>query len=599
MNPLTIHEAIRFYAESAPDSNAIIGVGEEPITYKVLYEHILRSVAALNQCGIGRQDCTALVLPNGPMLAAAFLSTACASICAPLNPGYTEAEFDFYLSDLNAKALLVPKGNTSPAVFAAAKLNIPVMELSQQENKPEGLFTIQGGENCIPADNGDLAKKSDDALILHTSGTTSRPKIVPLTQKNLCSSAMHIMHTLGLTPADRCLNVMPLFHIHGLMAAVLASMMAGASVACTPGFLATEFYKWLDKFHPTWYTAVPTMHQSILSRARQNGEIIRRNPLRFVRSSSSSLAPVVMNELEGIFNAPVIEAYGMTEASHQMASNPLPPGERKPGSVGRPAGPDIAIMAEDNSKLVPQGEYGEIVIRGPNVTLGYRNNPEANKKSFTDGWFRTGDQGFFDGDGYLYITGRLKEIINRGGEKISPREVDEVLLEHPAVAQAVTFGMPDPDLGEEIAAAVVLSDPQVTDGELRRHAAARLAPFKVPARIIRLEEIPKGSTGKIQRIGLAAKLGLSGEPVKQSREVILPPRTETEGKICSVWMEVLDIKEAGVNQRFRDLGGDSMLATLVHLKLESIFNCSIPLIDLFGASTIAEQAGLVDGIVCG
>ncbi len=599
MNSLTIHEAIRNIAEHTPDTAAIIGLQNSPITYKLLYEHIVSSVAALNKYGIGRQDCAALVLPNGPMLAAAFLSTSCACACAPLNPGYTEAEFDFYLSDLNARALLIQKGSSSPAILAATRLNIQVLELSQLKNQPEGIYTIEGGGHYPAASEGGLAKKSDDALILHTSGTTSRPKIVPLTQKNLCSSAHHIMTTLNLTPADRCMNIMPLFHIHGLMAAVLATTMAGASVACTPGFLATEFYKWLELFRPTWYTAVPTMHQSILSRSDQNKETINRNPLRFLRSSSSSLAPATMKGLEQTFHAPVIESYGMTEASHQMASNPLPPRERKPGSVGLPAGPKIAIMSEDDSMLLPPGKLGEIVIQGSNVTLGYRNNPLANQKSYIDGWFRTGDQGYFDKDGYLFITGRLKEIINRGGEKISPREVDEVLLDHPAVIQAVTFGIPDINLGEDIAVAVVLNDPKVTDSDLRRHIAARLAPFKVPAQIIRLDEIPKGSTGKIQRIGLAEKLGLfldTGIP-SQSQSVIIPPRTNTEKIICEVWMQVLDKAEVGVNQRFRDLGGDSMLATLIHIKLEAIFNRSILLIDLFGAPTVADQAVVLDGTI--
>jgi acyl-CoA synthetase (AMP-forming)/AMP-acid ligase II len=264
----------------------------------------------------------------------------------------------------------------------------------------------------------------------------------------------------------------------------------------------------MDEARPTWYTAVPTMHQAILSRAPKNTEVIRRNPLRFLRSSSSSIPPQVIRELEEVFGAPLIESYGMTEATHQMASNPLPPGVRKPGSVGVAAGPEVAIMAEDG-RLLPRGETGEIVIRGPNVTAGYESNPKANAEAFVDGWFRTGDQGVMDADGYVSITGRLKEIINRGGEKVSPREIDELLMDHPAVAQVVCFGMPHAKLGEEVAAAVVLREgQQATERELQEFVGKRAADFKVPKRILLLDEIPKGATGKLQRIGLAQKLGL-------------------------------------------------------------------------------------------
>jgi acyl-CoA synthetase (AMP-forming)/AMP-acid ligase II len=283
-------------------------------------------------------------------------------------------------------------------------------------------------------------------------------------------------------------------------------------VYCTPGFNALKFFGWMDEAHPTWFTAVPTMHQAIVSRASKNADVIARHPLRFLRSSSSSMPPQVIKEVEATFKAPLIESYGMTEATHQMASNPLPPGLRKPGTVGRAAGPEVAIMAEDGT-LLPRGtgleNTGEIVIRGPNVTVGYENNPKANAEGFRDGWFRTGDQGVMDEDGYITITGRLKEIINRGGEKVSPREVDEILMDHPAVAQVVCFGMPHAKLGEEVAAVVVLREgQQVTERELQTFVGGRAADYKVPKKILFMDEIPKGATGKLQRIGLAQKLGL-------------------------------------------------------------------------------------------
>jgi acyl-CoA synthetase (AMP-forming)/AMP-acid ligase II len=251
------------------------------------------------------------------------------------------------------------------------------------------------------------------------------------------------------------------------------------------------------------------MYQAILARGERQRALIERHPFRFLRSSSSSLPPQVMAALEDLFGCPVIESYGMTEATHQMTSNPLPPRARRSGSVGISAGPEVAIL-DDRGQILPPGGTGEVCIRGPNVSPGYVDNPAANAAAFTDGWFRTGDQGIMDGEGYLTITGRLKEIINRGGEKISPREVDEVLMDHPAVAQVVTFAMPHEKLGEDVAAAVVLREGQsLGEQALRDFAAKRLADFKVPRKILFLAEIPKGATGKLQRIGLAAKLGLA------------------------------------------------------------------------------------------
>jgi len=345
-------------------------------------------------------------------------------------------------------------------------------------------------------------------MVLHTSGTTSRPKIVPLSQRNLCASARNIRQSLQFQPSDCGLNIMPLFHIHGLIAGVLAPLSAGSQVFCTPGFNALKFFAWMDEAAPSWYTAVPTMHQAILSRAGKNAEVIAHHPLRFMRSSSSSMPPQVIAELEQVFGAPLIEAYGMTEATHQMCCNPLPPATRKPGTVGVAAGPEVAIM-NAGGQILPNGETGEIVIRGANVTAGYQSNPGANAEAFSHGWFRTGDQGVMDAEGYVSITGRLKEIINRGGEKISPREVDEALMDHAAVAQVVCFGMPHAKLGEDVAAVVVLREgAAASERELQDFVSQRLADFKVPRKILFMDEIPKGATGKLQRIGLAQKLGL-------------------------------------------------------------------------------------------
>ena len=494
----------------AENDAAIMAPGGTPLTYGALRRQVRGIVSALNERGIGANDRVAIVLDNGPEMATAFLCVGAGATAAPLNPGYRADEFEFYLTDLRAKLLVVAAGKESPAIAVAAKLGVPVAHLVATPERGAGSFeldfptTLTATGPTTPR----LANPDEIALVLHTSGTTSRPKIVPLAQRNVCASAKNIRGTLSLTNKDTGLIVMPLFHIHGLIAALLAPLSAGGTVWCTPGFNALKFFAWLSEAKPTWYTAVPTMHQAILLRAPKNEAIVAESRLRFVRSSSSSLPPTVLADLERVFRTRVAEAYGMTEAAHQMASNPLPPRERKPGTVGLAAGPEVRVV-DEQGKTVAVGARGEIVIRGANVMTAYENNPAANETAFIDGWFRTGDVGTMDDEGYLSIVGRLKEIINRGGEKISPREVDEIIMEHPAVHQCVTFAMPHDMLGEEVAAAIVLREGQTAnEKELRAFAAVKLADYKVPKKILIVKEIPVGATGKLQRIGLAAKLGL-------------------------------------------------------------------------------------------
>jgi len=509
----TLTELLSAGADAAP---AIGAPGAPDLDYRQLRALIIRTVATLNGFGIGRNDRVAIVLKNSLEAGSAFLAVACGATAAPLNPGYRSDEFAFNLPDLGARALIVEAGSDSPAIEIAEKSGIAVIDLTPTPERGAGSFALSlrgdapvhgiapGGLGL-----GGFAEAHDVALILHTSGSTARPKLVPLTQANIAASAGNISAALQFSAGDRGLNIMPLFHIHGLIAGLLAPLSTGSYVFCPPAFNALRFFGWMDEARPTWYTAVPTMHQTILSRAGHNKEIIARNPLRLLRSSSSSIPPQVIRELEQTFNAPLIEAYGMTEAAHQMCCNPLPPKVRKPGTVGVSAGPEVAIM-DEHGRILAHGAIGEIVIRGANVTAGYENNPRANAENFTNGWFRTGDQGVIDDQGYVSITGRLKEIINRGSEKFSPREVDEVLMDHPAVAQVVTFAIPHEKLGEEPGAVVVLRPGmEASERELREFAGLHLADFKVPRKILFMADLPKGPTGKLQRIGLAQKLGLA------------------------------------------------------------------------------------------
>ena len=493
---------------------ALVTIDGEILDHGGLVREVDRLANALRDAGLGPKDRIAVALPNGPEMALVLLAVMSVGCVAPLNPNYREEEFRFYLEDLGARAMITLPGQPK-AAYAALPEKTRSIELlgsalsidfvpSGESTRPSGESTRPGGRDASDGRPG----PDDQALVLHTSGTTSRPKIVPLRHRNLVASAKNIAGSLALTSADRSLTVMPLFHIHGIMSGLLAPLSVGGSVICTPGFDAFGFHRWVDELKPTYYSAVPTMHQMVLARAHGP----RPTTLRFVRSSSASLPPPVFESLRRLFDVPVVEAYGMTEASHQMASNPLD--RQKVGSVGMATGIEITILDSENN-ILPPGTRGEVAIKGRTVVDGYENNPAANEAAFTDGWFRTGDEGMLDEEGYLSLTGRLKELINRGGEKISPLEIDAVLLEHPAISQAVAFAIPHPKLGEEVGAAVVLREAasgevvEVGERELRAHVSGRLAAFKVPRQILFVAEIPKGPTGKVQRIGLAERLGVS------------------------------------------------------------------------------------------
>jgi acyl-CoA synthetase (AMP-forming)/AMP-acid ligase II len=491
-----------------PAAAALMAPDRAPLSFAGLANLVDQLCGDLARRGVRRGTAVGIVLPNGPEMASCFLAVSALATAAPLNPAYGEDEFRFYLGDLDVKLLLCGQGMGDAARNAARSLGIPVLDVVVTESAKAGEFVLSGEAELAAPGEAQLNGPDDFVLVLHTSGTTARPKIVGLRQRNLKASMANIARTLALSGNDTCFNVMPLFHIHGLMAALSAQLAVGGAVVCTPGFNVLKFYGWLGDFRPSWYSAVPTMHQAILARAARNGDIIAAARLRFIRSSSAALPDAVFRDLERVFGCPVVEAYGMTEAAHQMTSKGLPPARRKPGSVGLPAGPEVTIL-DDKGTILPAGEKGEIAVRGANIHDGYLNNPVANEAAFTDGWFRTGDQGLIDGDGDLKITGRLKEIINRGGEKISPLEVDNVLLDHPLVAQAVTFAVPHAMLGEEVGAAIVLAEGATADAEqIRDFARSRIVEFKVPRHILFLQEIPKGPTGKIQRVGLAGRLGL-------------------------------------------------------------------------------------------
>ncbi len=565
-----------------PGRPAVLAPGRAPLGYGSLGVQLEQTVAGLARAGFGDGGRIAMLLPNGPEAAVATIAVAAHATCVPLNPAYGEDDLRFYLEDSGAGALIVPSADTGPGRRVAASLGLAVIDLSFDPSWPAGRFVLDVSRSATrePPAPGTVRSGRDVALILHTSGTTARPKIVPLSQANLASSARAIARHLALSPGDRGLNVMPLFHIHGLVGSLLASIAAGASLVCTPGFDDERFFEWVAAFEPTWYTAVPTIHQAILARGARYRAVAPAHRFRLVRSSSASLPPQLLGELERLFDAPVIEAYGMTEAAHHMASNPLPPAVRKPGSVGVPAGADIVVLDREGRPVEP-GDEGEIAVRGPGVTVGYEANPAANAAAFDDGWLRTGDLGRFDADGYLQIAGRLKEIVNRGGEKISPREVDEALLEHPDVAQAVAFATPHPSLEEDLVAAVVLRPGTPEDEQaLRAYLFGRLPDFKVPSQLLFVDAIPKGPTGKVQRTTLHRVFG------HRLVRPFEPPADELEQVVAESVQSVLAIAGVGRRDNFFGLGCDSLSGVRIVARVNDQLGLAMAIGDLFRHPTV-------------
>jgi acyl-CoA synthetase (AMP-forming)/AMP-acid ligase II/thioesterase domain-containing protein/acyl carrier protein len=573
------------FADRTPHAIAMLGPDYHSITYSQLLASIQNIVDLFLQSGLEKKNRVALVSRDGPEMATLFLAISGVMTCAPLNPNYTYEEYKFYLSDLKTDALIV-NDEILPAIKAAEDLGVKIMLLSEILNVMTRFTSDSNNGRDITCH---LAQNGDTALILHTSGTTSRPKIVPLTHQNISASVINIIDSLMLTKTDRCLNVMPLFHIHGLIITILSSLAVGGSIVCSRGFIPEQFYKSIEQFSPTWYTAVPTIHQAILTYGRLTSFNPNRSSFRLIRSSSAALSLQLAREMEQLFQVPVLAAYGMTETG-QLTINPLPPGQSKAGSSGKAVGCEVAVM-DQNGMFVGSGAVGEIVVRGTSVISGYENNSEANQNSFHVDWLRTGDQGYLDSEGYLFINGRIKEIINRGGEKIMPGEVEEVILRHPSVMQAAAFSIPHSTLGEDIAVLIVTQpDKEVSETDIRRFAAASLADFKVPAKVLFTNEIPKGPTGKIQRFGLAEKLGL----VHQSMNSVNRPKNITEKKLIRIWAKILNTPSINVTDNFFDLGGNSLLTMQLISEINKEFKTNLPVSIVFQENTIEKLAAFIN-----
>lgn len=583
------------WARRRPAAEALCAPGRRSLTYGELIGLVAETSAALRRLGIEPGDRVVTVLPDNAEAAVLLLGLVDSAVCCPLNPMLTEAEVEEHLALVGATAMVVQQGLSAGARAVAVRMGLSIIELAPRASEAAGTFVLS--RSNPPTQDRRTAGDDAPALILPTSGTTAGAKLVPLEMSTILAGARASVRAYQLGPEDRRLNVMPLFHVQGLVGSVVTSLVAGGGVVCCPSFDPGLLLRWVEEHEVTWFSGSATMHRAAIDAARPSGRR-PRHALRFLRAGSGPLSPGLMHELEDFWGVPAIESYGMTEA-HQIASSPLPPGVRKPGTAGVPTGSEIAVVDEGGAP-VPSGQVGEILVRGANVIRRYLAPDEVNAASFVDGWLRTGDVGFLDADGYLTLTDRVKEIIIRGGEKVSPREVDMVLESHPAVDRAATFGYPHPVLTQEVAAAVILDRAQsVTEEELQRFAADRLARFKVPKRIVVVDELPASSTGKVFRNKLAQELGMSGSveapaPVSEARAQ-RGPNGPIEAALAGIWAQALGREHVAVDDDFFELGGDSLSGILLLSMVQEVLGHEIPAMMLYEeANTVARMASVVE-----
>ena len=577
---VTLLQVIQRRAEVQPAAPAILAPGRVPLSAKELALLTRRFHHHLRACGITRPDRVAVMLPSSPEMAAAFLGIACSAACVPIQPTLAAAEAATRLAATRAKALVTAPGVNPEIVNQAERRGVKIIQLSISTASPAGWFSWDERLAAPEQETAPGPASTDIALILPTSGTTAHPKLALLTHCAICTPVIHTAESLELNAQDCCLNMLPLFHVHGLISALIMPLAAGGSVVITGGFRAQDFGAWMAAFAPTWYSASPAMHQALLEEQRVHPCALGR--LRFIRSGSAPLTARLISELEAAFKAPMIEAYGMTEVP-QITGNPL--SKRKAGSVGRSIAPELAIM-DETGEILPPSKTGEIVVRGPTVLAGYESAAGQDLHVHHREWFHTGDLGWLDDEGYLFLTGRLKEIINRGGQKISPRAIDEALLAHPAIHQAVAFPVPHATLGEDVAVAVVPKEGcQVSEDELRQFVAQRLSDFMVPSRILAVKEIPLGPAGKVQRRALAEKLE------SQLAVAYEPPAPGVEQQVAEVFQQTLHLPQpVGKNDNFFFLGGDSLRGMQALAKLYEALGLEIPPATLFRKPTVAGLA---------
>ncbi len=591
----TIGLEIRRVAELQPDQPAVVASGFAPLSYQELQRLIDEVRTALRRTGFGPAARIAISMRNGPQAALAILAVACSAVSIPLSPRQTLDEIETCFAALQPDAVLVLKGADSAARRVAERLRIAIIEAVQSNDSTLGFALAVPKRGVVATPDGRGEPDADGhALILQTSGTSgSQPKLIPITHRIVLNSAERERACYELTPLDRSLSVTPIWYAFGLILPVFTPLLTGGSVAFPANALKVNVSEWLMALKPTWYSASPTLHLSILEQLKTNADTAKKHSLRFVLTGGASPPQKVRDGLQSVLGVPMLDRYGASETQLISTNRPLA-GSSRSKTCGIPW-PDTVRIIGDDGRPVGTGEYGEILVGGATVIAGYLNAPELSRTRFLDGWFRTGDVGYFDEDGFLTLIGRKDDLINRGAEKISPVEIDDALMRHPAVAEAAAFSVPHTRLGEDIAAAVVLRPGMAaTPIELREYLQDRIASFKVPRRIIIREQLPKGDMGKVVRRQLTKWLsesspaGVRKEGPQSAQN--LPVDNELVVQLKEIWERLLKISPISLDDDFFDKGGDSLLATEMLVELERFFNQRIPASILFDAPTIGELA---------
>lgn len=594
--PATVIEMLRATTALVPDKPALMAPGRPDFSRTRLVQHVEDTVARLNRLGFSRTSRIGLALPNGPEAAGAFICVVSGMIPVPLNPNFQAAEFESQLRLAKADAVIVLQGQDTPVRAVAERLGVRVIELRFTPDMPAGLFEIVGTQPAAAAPI--FSEPNDIAVMMPTSGTTGLPKFVPQTHAKIIIGTIYESKQRGQLEAfnqmGATINMLPLFHGYGLVGSLLLVIAFNGSAVCTAGFDARRFFDWMDEYRPLFLLVLPTMLDAILAEAPAHEDAIKRSSLQYIACASAPLSEQTIIEATRILNKPIIQAYGMTEVGYIAITIPGMVGFHRSGSVGQTI-IETAIMAKDGT-LVPPGEIGEIVVRDPNLPVF---GDERDTEMFRNGWFRTGDKGYLDADNYLYITGRVKESINRGGEKISPFEVEEFLKSHPAIRDATVFGVPHTLLSEDLAAAVVTSDPALTPKAVRKFVGEHLSSQKVPAIVLMVDEIPRTPIGKVQRSALPQLLGLvDNEGHRLGGRALfgdppVAPRSDTEQKLVRLWSEILALPEIGIHDDFFDLGGTSLQAAALVTRIAREFHTTLSVDTMFEAATVAEMAEVI------
>jgi acyl-CoA synthetase (AMP-forming)/AMP-acid ligase II/thioesterase domain-containing protein len=583
----TIGEYFRRNAEQQPDHPAIAASGFTPLSYKQLQCVIDHVHTALRLAGLSQDARIAISMRDGPQAALAIVAVACSAVSVPLNPRQTLGEIEKCFAAIRPDALLVVEGGDSAARSVAERKGMTIMEATEKGGTLG--FSIAAPKTSIAVTRGESKPDPDaPAFILQTSGTAAEPKLVPYSHRNMLVTAAIAKARYNLTPQDRCLSVSPVFYAHGLKVTVFTPLLTGGTVAFPTDASKFDFSEWFSVLKPTWYSAGPTLQRLVFDKIQSRVDKTARHALRFITAGLASAPRDVLEGLQQALGIPVLTCYGASEAS-VISSNLPSPGRSKVGTVGLPW-PDTVIIAGEDGRSLPPGKQGEILVGGSTVTSGYLNAPELNRTRFVNGWFKTGDIGSVDEEGFLTICGRKDDLINRGGEKISPFEIDDALMRHPAIAEAAAYAVPHPRLGEDVAAAIVLRPGMtVKPVELRGYLREQLAPFKVPRRIVIRDQLPKGQTGKVLRRQLADTAAESEIAAPQPVE-----NTPVDGdlvlRLTEIWERLLKIAPISLDDDFIENGGDSLLAMEMAAEVERVTGRTLSGSILFEAATIRQLA---------